>query len=66
MKGLSYTPEKFIKKLIQNGWKFSHCKSNHCTYKKENSKIIITVPTHKREISRPICAKLLKLAGIKA
>ena len=65
MKGLGYTPERFIEILINNGWKFSHQKSNHLTYKKENHKQIITVPTHKREMSRPICAKLLKLAGIK-
>lgn len=65
MKGLSYTPKKFVKILIQNGWKFSHCKSNHHTYEKENSKYIITVPTHKHEMSRPIVAKLLKVAGIK-
>ena len=66
MKGYGYTPERFIKKLIDNGWKFSRSKSNHNTYEKENSKIIITVPTHKREMSRPIVAKLLKIAGIKA
>jgi len=65
MKGFGYTPEKFIAILIANGWQFSHCKSNHYTYKKENVKSIITVPTHKREISRPIACKLLKLAGIK-
>jgi predicted RNA binding protein YcfA (HicA-like mRNA interferase family) len=66
MKGYGYTPDKFIKILIKNGWKFSHCKSNHYTYEKENTKSIITVPTHKQELSRPIVAKLLKMAGIKA
>lgn len=63
MKG--YSPEKFIEILIDNGWEFSHQKSNHHTYSKKDSKKIITVPTHKRELSRPICAKLLKIAGIK-
>ena len=65
MKGLGYSPARFIEILIDNGWEFSHCKSNHRTYKKENHKQIITVPTHKREMSRPIASKLLKLAGIK-
>jgi len=58
MKG--YTPDKFINLLVANGWKLSHYKSNHYTYKKPGCKTIITVPTHKREISRPIVSKLLK------
>jgi predicted RNA binding protein YcfA (HicA-like mRNA interferase family) len=65
MKGLSYTPKKLIGILIANGWKFSHKKSNHITYKKDNCRSIITVPTHKSEIARPIVAKLLKVAGIR-
>lgn len=65
MKGLGYSPEKFISLLIANGWKFSHKKSNHITYKKDNCRSIITVPTHKQEIARPIVAKLLKIAGIR-
>jgi predicted RNA binding protein YcfA (HicA-like mRNA interferase family) len=64
MKGLGYTPQKFIGLITANGWKFSHKKSNHITYKKDNVKSIITVPTHKRELSRPIAMKLLKIAGI--
>jgi predicted RNA binding protein YcfA (HicA-like mRNA interferase family) len=65
MKGLGYTPEELIEILTDNGWKFSRNKSNHVTYKKENVKSIITVPTHRHEISRPIVVKLLKIAGIK-
>jgi predicted RNA binding protein YcfA (HicA-like mRNA interferase family) len=65
MKGLSYTPERLIRKLIDNGWKFARSKSNHSTYTKANHRTIITVPTHKHEISRPIVVKLLKMAGIR-
>lgn len=63
MKG--YKPQKFIKLLIDNGWELSHYDSNHYTYKKINHSNIITVPTHKRkEMSRPLVCKLLKMAGI--
>jgi predicted RNA binding protein YcfA (HicA-like mRNA interferase family) len=65
MKGLGYSPDEFIGLITQNGWKFSHKKSNHITYKKDNIKSIITVPTHRHEISRPIVVKLLKIAGLK-
>jgi predicted RNA binding protein YcfA (HicA-like mRNA interferase family) len=65
MKGLGYTPKKLIGILIANGWEFSHKKSNHITYKKDNCRSIITVPTHKQELSRPIAVKLLKIAGIR-
>lgn len=64
MKG--YKPEEFIKLLTKHGWELSHYNSNHYTYTKPNCEDIITVPTHKRkEMSRPLVCKLLKMAGIK-
>jgi predicted RNA binding protein YcfA (HicA-like mRNA interferase family) len=58
MKG--YRPDEIIKKAIDNGWEFSRKKSNHLTYKKDGCKYILTVPTHRQEVSRPISTKLLK------
>lgn len=64
MKG--YKAQEIIKLLIDNGWKLSHYSSNHYTYEKSDCNNIITVPTHRRkEISRPVACKILKMAGIR-
>jgi len=63
MKG--YTPNEFAKILNEYGWEFSRKNRRHHTYEKQGYEKIITVPFHKKEISRPLAQRLLKMAGIK-
>jgi predicted RNA binding protein YcfA (HicA-like mRNA interferase family) len=63
MKG--FTPKEFADLLIANGWKYSHHSSNHYNYCKDGCTKIMTVNFHfKKEMSRPLCKRLLKEAGI--
>lgn len=63
MKG--FTPKEFVDILIEHGYRYSHYNSNHYNYCKDGCDKIVTVNFHSRkEMSRPICHRLLKEAGI--
>lgn len=65
MRMRGFTPREFADILIQNGYYHCHHSSNHYNFKKDGCSKIITVNFHDRkEMSRPICKRLLKEAGL--
>ena len=64
MRMQGYTYREFSDLLKNNGWQPQHRKSSHVTYSKPNCNKIITLVADKKELSRPLCKRLLKEAGI--
>ena len=62
MKGYTYRDMADI--LRKNGWEINHRKSSHVSFKKSNCDKIVTIVADKKELSRPLCKRLLKEAGI--
>ena len=56
---------EFHRKIIKNGWKFSHAEGSHYFYIK-NGKLSEPVPYHgSKEIYEPLRIKIAKSMGLK-
>jgi len=60
MRMRGYSPREFDEILKKKGWSLSRISGSHHTYTHPESKRVITVPTKKREICRPLSKRILK------
>jgi len=60
----SLTPRKIIDILMKKGFVFERAKGSHYIYRNPDTKKIVVVPFHKRDLPKGTILEILKQAGI--
>ena len=62
---MNLNSQQVIKILESNGWVFIRQSGSHKIYKHPDSKLIISVPNHGKQIKKGTYSSILKNAGLK-
>jgi len=63
-KAPSLTPDKLIKKLIQNGFVLYHQTGSHRIYYNKDTGKRVVVPFHRKDLPKGTLLSILKAAGL--